>query len=152
MDRHISEHRQQPFAIVMMDVNDLKKVNDTYGHQAGDQYLHDACAVICDIFKHSPVFRVGGDEFAVISQGKDYANIGELVGKMNDHNAKAQRTGGIVIACGMAEYENDRCVAEVFERADHKMYANKNKLKSGKNQGTPPNHGSWTTPLSSLHH
>lgn len=130
MDRHISEHRQSPFAIVMLDVNDLKIINDTYGHQAGDQYLHDACAIICETFDHSPVFRVGGDEFAVISQGRDYDRISQLVGRMSDYNEKAARTGGIVIACGMARFEDDKCVATVFERADHSMYANKNKLKS----------------------
>ena len=130
LDRQIANHRQTPFAIVIFDVNDLKKVNDTVGHQAGDQYLRDACKIICDIFKHSPVFRVGGDEFAVIVQGKDYDRIEELLGIMNRHNAEASHTGGIVIACGCAKYEDDACIAMVFDRADHRMYENKNALKS----------------------
>ena len=130
MDRKIADHRQPPFAIVIFDVNDLKKVNDTVGHQAGDQYLRDACGIICDTFKHSPVFRVGGDEFAVIVQGKDYDCIEGLLGKMSAYNAEASRIGGIVIACGCAKYEDDACVATVFDRADHKMYENKNALKS----------------------
>jgi diguanylate cyclase (GGDEF)-like protein len=130
MDRQIAEHRQTPFAIVMFDVNDLKKVNDASGHQAGDQYLRDASQTICDIFKHSPVFRVGGDEFAVVSQGKDYAHMDALLERVNVHNAEAARTGGVVIACGMSKFENDECVARVFERADHKMYENKNALKA----------------------
>ena len=78
----------------------------------------------------SPVFRVDGDEFAVISQGKDYARIEELLGKVAAHNEEAIRSGGIVIACGMAKYDNNKCVAEIFERADHNMYDNKNALKS----------------------
>ena len=49
---------------------------------------------------------------------------------VNDHNAEALMSGGIVTACGMARYENDECVATVFERADHNMYENKNSLKS----------------------
>ena len=133
MDSRIAEHRQAPFSVVVFDVNDLKKVNDTAGHQAGDQYIRDACQIICDIFTHSPVFRVGGDEFAVISQGKDYACIEELVEQVRAHNAEASRTGGVVIACGMAKFDNDTCVAEVFERADHSMYENKNALKSAPN-------------------
>ncbi len=48
---------------------------------------------------------------------------------MNDHNEDAARNGGIVIACGMAVYENDTCVAPVFERADQKMYDDKARLK-----------------------
>jgi len=129
MDRQIENHRQSPFAVVILDVNDLKKVNDTNGHQAGDQYLCDACKVICDIFMHSPVFRVGGDEFAVISQGRDYAGIDELVGKVHTHNMEAIHSNGIVIACGMAKYEGDESVAAVFERADHNMYEDKEFLK-----------------------
>lgn len=130
IDRQIGEHTQVPFAIVIFDVNDLKKINDTKGHQAGDQYLRDACEIICDIFSHSPVFRVGGDEFAVVSQGRDYNNIEELIEKVNEHNAQASLTGGIVIACGMSRFENDVCVASVFGRADHNMYEDKNRLKS----------------------
>ena len=131
LDRLIGEHRQPEFAIVIMDVNDLKKVNDSAGHQAGDQYLIDACGIICRIFKQSPVFRVGGDEFAVIAQGHDFDHIGELIDRMSEHNRDASRSGGIVIACGMAKFDNDVCVASVFERADEKMYENKNMLKAG---------------------
>lgn len=132
LDRQITNHRQTSFAIVIFDVNDLKKVNDTSGHHAGDQYLRDACRIICDIFKHSPVFRVGGDEFAVITQERDYACIDELLEKVNMHNAEAARTSGIIVACGMAKYENDPCVVSVFERADKEMYKNKCALKKGK--------------------
>ena len=129
MDRLIARHRQPPFAVVMFDVNDLKRVNDTNGHQAGDQYLKDACKIICDIFKRSPVFRVGGDEFAVIAQGRDYENMNQLLAKLRSHNEAALRCGGIVIACGMAKFEEDSCVAAVFGRADHNMYENKSSLK-----------------------
>lgn len=132
LDHQIEENNQESFAIVMLDVNDLKKINDTAGHQAGDQYLRDACKIICDTFKRSPVFRIGGDEFAVIAQGRDYECIEELLGKMSDHNMEASRTGGIVIACGMARFDNDTCVAAVLDRADYSMYDNKNKLKEGK--------------------
>ena len=131
LNLQIEAHRVQEFAIVILDVNDLKKANDTEGHKAGDQYLRDACRIICDIFKRSPVFRAGGDEFAVVAQGSDYACIEQLVGRVGDHNAEARRTGGIVIACGMAKYEGDAGVAAVFERADNNMYENKSDLKAG---------------------
>ncbi|MBR0412019.1 MAG: amino acid permease [Eubacterium sp.] len=130
LDRLIAEQIPQEFAITVFDVNDLKDVNDTEGHQAGDQYLRDACKIICDIFKHSQVFRVGGDEFAVISQNEDYKRIDELVKIVSEHNATAVDSGGIVIACGMAKYDNEPCVAPVFEQADQKMYENKNTLKT----------------------
>ena len=129
LDHQIAERTQSPFATVILDVNDLKIVNDTAGHQAGDQYLQDACQIICDIFKRSPVFRMGGDEFAVIAQGSDYEHMEELLGKLDAHNAEALRTGGIVIACGMAKFDDDPCVDAVLERADRNMYENKNRLK-----------------------
>lgn len=133
MDRLIAAQRQGPFAVVIFDVNDLKKVNDMSGHQAGDRYLCGAAEIICDIFKHSPVFRVGGDEFAVISQAKDYSNIDELIDQVSEHNINALKNGGIVIACGMSKYDyDDDCVANVFERADHEMYRNKTQLKTGR--------------------
>lgn len=130
MNRQIEDHCQPPFAIVMLDVNDLKKVNDTAGHQAGDQYLRNACKIICDIFKHSPVYRIGGDEFAVICQGRDYADLEDLIGKIYEYNRNASRVGDVTIACGMARFEDDVCVASVLERADHRMYENKKTMKA----------------------
>ncbi len=114
----------------MLDINDLKKVNDTAGHRAGDQYLREACKVICNTFKHSPVFRVGGDEFCVIAQGNDFECLQERLEFMENRNAEALRSGGPVIACGVAVYNSDACVSAVFERADSDMYANKCRQKA----------------------
>ena len=129
MDRQIEERSTSPFAIVMLDVNDLKKVNDAAGHQAGDELLLGACKVICDIFKHSPVFRVGGDEFTVIVQGEDYTHLEDRIDEVRNHNADALRFGGIIIACGVAWFRDDDCVASVLDRADRHMYEDKNRLK-----------------------
>ncbi len=130
MDRQIAAQRVPPFAIVVLDVNDLKKVNDTAGHQAGDELLQGACRSICDIFKHSPVFRVGGDEFAVIAQGEDYEHLEERLAEMRDHNERALQRGGAVIACGTAFFRGETRMATVFERADRNMYEDKCRLKA----------------------
>jgi diguanylate cyclase (GGDEF)-like protein len=130
LDRMVAEELHPEFAITIFDVNNLKDINDSEGHTAGDQYLKNACKIICDIFKHSQVYRVGGDEFAVISQNEDYENIEALINQVNEHNANAKASKGIVIACGMAKFENDACVATVFERADQNMYKNKGELKN----------------------
>ena len=132
LNLRIQAQERPQFAVVILDVNDLKKVNDHQGHKAGDQLLRDACRIVCTTFAHSPVFRVGGDEFAVISQGSDYEHIDELVAKVQTHNLEAVHSGGIVIACGMARYQGEERVAQVFERADQTMYANKSELKSMK--------------------
>ena len=131
LNNQIARHMAPPFAIVVLDVNDLKRVNDTNGHQAGDQHLREACRIICDAFKRSPVFRVGGDEFTVIAQGADYDHIEERLWDVSVHNEEAMRSGGVVIACGMSVFEDsDDCVAKVFDRADRLMYEDKNNLKS----------------------
>ena len=130
MNRQLMGGYVQDFAIVIFDVNDLKKVNDVEGHQAGDRFLQDACRIICSVFDHSPVFRIGGDEFAVIAQGGDYARIDQLMAKMYENNENAIKNGGIVIACGMAKREGESTVAPVFVRADQQMYDNKSDLKA----------------------
>ena len=129
LDHQIETQSQPPFAVVVLDVNDLKKVNDPSGHQVGDQYLREACRMICQTFKHSPVFRVGGDEFAVIAQGHDYEHIDQLIRGIEELNRESTRAGGAVVACGMARFTDDTSVASVFRRADMDMYANKQRLK-----------------------
>ena len=68
-----------PFGIVVCDVNDLKMINDTEGHRAGDEYIKACCLLVCRTYQHSPVFRVGGDEFVVILRGSDFANREKLL-------------------------------------------------------------------------
>ncbi len=54
-------------AIVMLDLNNLKKCNDRYGHEAGDTYLKKASEMITNAFsQENTVYRIGGDEFCVI--------------------------------------------------------------------------------------
>ena len=123
----------QPFGIVMCDLNDLKQMNDTRGHSFGDEALQSASRMICDAFKHSPVFRVGGDEFVVVLSGNDYKQREKLLKQFRE-NSEANRLSrtGPVIASGMAIYhaEKNETFEDVFKRADQKMYKNKNKLKS----------------------
>ena len=129
INQRIRDGEPVRFAVVVCDLNNLKQTNDSFGHQAGVQLLKDACGIICNVFKHSPVFRVGGDEFAVISQGQDYDNMDALIDRMRRSNVSNEAHGGTVIACGMARYDHDRSVAAVFERADRKMYEDKKTLK-----------------------
>ena len=65
----------------------------------------------------------------MISQGHDYEHIEELIQTIEEHNLESVRNGGIVVACGMARFEDDTSVASVFRRADMDMYANKQRLK-----------------------
>ncbi len=121
------------FAIVVCDTNNLKQINDTKGHAAGDEYLRSSSQLLCNIFVHSPVFRVGGDEFVVFLKGNDYLARHELMNKLRSQVLENNKAGnGVILASGMSEYktESDLFVSEIFERADKEMYEDKKKLKS----------------------
>ncbi len=118
LSRQIEGGQPVKYAIALCGVKDLERTNETLGRDAGDRLIREACAVICDVFNHSPVFRVAGDQFAVIAQGRDYECIDALVAALEDINEKNRQAGRAVIACGMARYDGTGSVASVFERAD----------------------------------
>lgn len=120
------------FGLVVSDANNLKKINDTLGHAAGDEYIKASAKLLCDIFVHSPVFRIGGDEFVVFLCGNDFESRHELLDKLRGQVLDNQKNGtGPVLACGMADFEpeKDTLVSQIFERADSEMYKNKKYLK-----------------------
>ncbi|WP_024865262.1 GGDEF domain-containing protein [Butyrivibrio sp. FCS014] len=121
-----------PFALAVCDTNNLKMINDTLGHAAGDEYIKASAKLLCDTFVHSPVFRIGGDEFAVFLRGDDYVNRLELIDKLKKRVLKNKESGtGPILAVGISDYnpEKDTSVSDIFERADKEMYENKQKLK-----------------------
>jgi len=119
------------FGIVMCDMNDLKLINDTRGHSFGDEALMRASRMICEIYDHSPVFRIGGDEFVVILDGRDYDDRDSLLGKLKEESLANKRSrSGPEVACGMAIFENGDTFDTVLHRADQEMYVNKKDLKS----------------------
>ena len=136
LNRRIESEGGAEFAVIALDVNNLKLENDTKGHAAGDRLLKQAYGIITRIFAKSSVFRVGGDEFTVISEGEDYAHIDELMERLHASNEINALTGDTIVASGMARYDGDRSVQAVFERADSKMYKEKKRLKNIGTGGT----------------
>jgi diguanylate cyclase (GGDEF) domain len=130
-DARIRKGTAVSFAIAVFDINGLKQVNDTLGHAAGDDLIRSASAAICGVFQHSPVYRIGGDEFAAILTGGDYEKRETLREDFLAGNAQRAASGGAVVACGMSDYsrERDNRFQDVFERADNEMYDNKNSIK-----------------------
>ena len=120
------------FGVVALDLNDLKLMNDTYGHEAGDAYIKEACRLICKTFQHSPVFRVGGDEFTVILEGDDYKNREALLQEFDSTIEANVHSKGVVIASGLATFrkDTDSDYQHIFERADKRMYQRKAELKA----------------------
>ena len=128
----IKEKTQEPFAVVVCDINNLKAVNDLYGHKEGDVCIRNACLKICRIFSHSPVFRIGGDEFVIILMGEDYSQREKLMEQINElPEDRSKIRIGETVAAGMVEYDKDLhfSLLSVFEEADKIMYARKQAIK-----------------------
>ena len=138
LQSQINSDEDIKFAVVMFDVNSLKLINDNEGHEAGDEYLIRSCHLICNVFKHSPVFRMGGDEFVTVLSGEDYDMRDELLAKFNEQlspysNSLPLPPDYVSVACGMSVYdpETDSSVTDVNKRADDAMYRDK-AVKKGK--------------------
>lgn len=137
IDGQIKAKKMMPFAIAMIDLNYLKSTNDEFGHDAGDEALIKLSSIICEIFKHSPVYRIGGDEFVVILRKGDFDAKDELIQMFNDEVERCVNeltNEAISAAIGYAVYEpeNDTCADDVFKRADKAMYERKRRMKEAK--------------------
>ena len=130
------ENKTANFGVVVFDVNQLKKTNDTYGHDVGDKLIVTAAKVISDIFKRSPVFRIGGDEFLAVLQHRDLENYEKLIMQLDTICANTfideKDEISISIARGFSMFEpnHDLHFNDVFKRADYQMYENKKQMKS----------------------
>ena len=132
INEEIRTGEKGPFAVVVCDINNLKAVNDLYGHKEGDACIKSACEKICGVFSHSPVFRIGGDEFVVILSGEDFIVRNKLVERINAVPRDYSKIRiGQTISAGMAEYKEGQHLSfsSVFEDADKAMYEKKQFLK-----------------------
>lgn len=130
----ISQSDYYKYAIVNLDVNDLKKTNDKYGHESGDYLIITAASAIMNTFeKYGNCYRTGGDEFVVILYKVDEKMYENLIAKMREYldGVKLNDKVGIKIASGYADYMYDLDVDlySTLKRADEKMYEYKRKMK-----------------------
>ena len=129
------ENKTANFGVVVFDLNLLKETNDTYGHDVGDKLIVTAAKVISDIFKRSPVFRVGGDEFLAVLKHRDLEDCEKLFAQLDlvcaETYVEERGEIPISIARGFAMFDSDKdfCFNDVFKRADNAMYENKRKSK-----------------------
>ncbi len=127
-----SKRYKRPFSLMLIDVDDFKKVNDSYGHDQGDYAIKRICnEIIASIRQSDSLYRIGGDEFAIIlvETNVDKAKmIGENIRK---RIAKTVVVGNdkITVSIGISsfDYNNDKEDEEkLFKRADNALYASKN--------------------------
>ncbi|MBQ3444176.1 MAG: GGDEF domain-containing protein [Selenomonadaceae bacterium] len=137
LDKDIAAGRAE-FCIIMIDINFLKRVNDTYGHEYGNIYLINAGKLACSVFGEENVYRIGGDEFVVVLKDNQLALVSENVAKFRGmvdkfkDNTKLEPWEKVSAAVGIAYYNEgtDKAAEEVFKRADADMYQNKLAMKA----------------------
>ena len=145
VERQRTKRYKRDLSLLMIDIDLFKKVNDTYGHLAGDVVLKEVAQTLKKQTRRSDyVGRYGGEEFliilpetilnkALILAEKLCKRIAELTITANDHVLK-----GITVSIGTAAYENDPSVDEFISRSDKWLYAAK---KNGRNQVQPQPNG-----------
>jgi diguanylate cyclase (GGDEF)-like protein len=130
----ISERTKKWLILIFLDLDDMKKINDTWGHLEGDKALTEAAMVLNKVFRESDIIaRIGGDEFAVLAQetSKAYPNI--LINRLHQHldnfNVEKDRRYDLSMSFGLVEYdpENPCSLDDLMSQADVRMYDQKRK-------------------------
>jgi diguanylate cyclase (GGDEF)-like protein/hemerythrin-like metal-binding protein len=151
LSRSVRYH--QPVALVLLDIDHFKQVNDKHGHAIGDEVLREIVKVVRNNIRTSDMlFRWGGEEFVVLAPSTGYrsaANLAEtLRAKIEQHEIK--NAGNVTISLGVAEHVSGESEITWFGRADIAMYAAKN---SGRNRFVVDQHGSsdlWAADQSAM--
>lgn len=126
--------KTKPLSVIVLDINDFKQVNDTYGHDYGDQVIHTVASVIRDSFsKHYKCYRYGGDEFSIISSEIDPNQIEKQLHVMADKLATFREEGKRLptVSYGYSIFKGEEKLNfhKVLNEADEQMYAFKKKHK-----------------------
>ncbi len=131
IDKLIAKDEIKEFGVIVFDLNGLKQVNDTLGHDAGDKYICDSVGVIEKYFGEENLYRFGGDEFVVILQNENYEKRKSLFASFNHQIDEAVDSDKPIISAGMSIYRRgqDNTYRAVFSRADKLMYSRKEYLK-----------------------
>ena len=141
LEKRISDKEYINFQIIVIDINDLKKVNDTYGHEYGDKLIQRGTAILKELWSGNSIYRIGGDEFVVVCSDmemectkKKISLFEEAVEEYNRRNDCEELY--LQMAIGMAVYssETDKEYMDVFRRADGAMYEDKKRKKTKRNQ------------------
>lgn len=124
--------RQYPISLMVADVKDLKSVNDSHGHAAGDQLLQDAAQILQSTFRADEIVaRIGGDEFAVLLPNTDSWTMAKIEGRVRKALA-AYIAGGdfaLSIALGSATAERGESLAGILRLADQRMSSDKQAIQ-----------------------
>ncbi len=130
-----------PLGILYIDMNGLKKVNDHYGHERGDQYILQASRLLQEYFKEdSFIARIGGDEFIVIQENVQEDLWLEQISGLQQEIDEVKRSDAEInfgMAMGQVVCENAKLLEQAIHEADHFMYQNKYSENENIKKNTP---------------
>jgi len=127
-----ADRQNQKLALLMIDINDFKNVNDNLGHIIGDRILREVATLLQGNFRTTDIVsRYGGDEFLVLMVDSEEKEAARAIERIRFHVDQWNRTGPIEgyqmgLSCGAAIYRQNSDVIEVLAAADRAMYENKN--------------------------
>lgn len=126
------QERNIDFSVFVVDANGLKFINDNYGHELGNELIIKVTQMIADVFGYESLYRIGGDEFAVllynVSEEEREAYQNAFMESIDNQKGKIWASASV----GSATYtkKTDNTYESVFNRADEDMYENKVRMKA----------------------
>lgn len=132
----IREGKSESVAVIYIDINDLKKINDALGHEQGDVLILGMARILRKLqTDRVNAFRLGGDEFVVIIDNPTALETIETVDHLRQEIAEAKLEHGLVLSAAMGYAEGERIrIEDVIKEADANMYANKKAMKNALNK------------------
>ncbi|MBU0720645.1 diguanylate cyclase [bacterium] len=125
----LAKRSKNSFSLITFDIDHFKNINDTYGHQAGDEILVEVCEMITQQNReYDKFYRIGGEEFMILCPStdiKDALNIAQRLRiKIQEHNFKYDY---ITISLGVTEYNSNDSFEELYKKVDNALYLSKEK-------------------------
>lgn len=115
---------------IFMDLNGMKRINDTYGHDMGDSVLVSVADALRGTFRESDIIgRIGGDEFLVVALNASAETVQPILTRLRENLKNCNYPCEVCLACGMAEWDRnaDQSFAQLVKQADSAMYRDKKK-------------------------
>jgi len=128
----LSKRKKIPLSLCMIDIDNFKKINDTYGHNIGDEVLKVFSSETKSLIRESDILvRFGGEEFLLLLPDTDINHAEILSNKICKHLVSLDNSIGFTVSIGISEYDSVQTIDELIAKADKCLYSAK---KEGKNK------------------